>query len=111
MKVIHQVKAVMAGLLLSSAVVPVATAEDIEIYTSLGANGNASNPNIMFMVDTSGSMGAKSKVKESYNASTGYTGSCERNGIYFVSDGKLPICTTSTDWFHRASLVCGKSVV
>jgi type IV pilus assembly protein PilY1 len=111
MKVIHQVKAVVAGLILSSAVVPVATAEDIEIYTSLGANGNSSNPNIMFMVDTSGSMGAKSKVKESYNASTSYTGSCERDGIYFVSDGKLPICTTSTDWFHRVSLVCDHATV
>ena len=69
MKSIHQVKAVLAGLLLSSSVVPVATAEDIEIYTSLGANGSSSNPNIMFVVDTSGSMGTTSSVKESYDSS------------------------------------------
>jgi type IV pilus assembly protein PilY1 len=111
MKRIHQVKAVLAGLLLSSSVVPVATAEDIEIYTSLGANGSSSNPNIMFVVDTSGSMGTKSKVKESYDASKSYIGSCDRDGIYFVQDGKIPNCTTSTDYFDRSALACDHAVV
>ena len=57
MKIIHQVRAVLAGLVLSSSVVPVATAEDIEIYNSLGASGLSSNPNIMFVV-------AKERTKE-----------------------------------------------
>ena len=110
MKIIHQIKAVLAGLVLSSAVVPVATAEDIEIYNSLGASGVSSNPNIMFIVDTSGSMGTTSWVKESYNVSNTYTGSCASNGIYFVSDGKLPNCATNTDYFDRAALVCDHAV-
>ena len=83
MKRIHQVKAILAGMVLSSSVVPVATAEDIEIYTSLGADGSSSNPNIMFIVDTSGSMGTMTDVKKSYDASIAYTGSCVRDGIYF----------------------------
>ena len=106
MKIIHQVKAVLAGIVLSSSVVPVATAEDIEIYNSLGASSASSNPNIMFIVDTSGSMSATSLVKESYVDSGSYTGSCASDGIYFVSDGKPPNCATSTDYFDRAALVC-----
>jgi len=92
MKNIHQLKAILVGLLLSSSVVPVAIAEDIEIYNSLGANSNANNPNILFIVDTSGSMGTTSNVKKSYNSSTSYTGSCERDGIYFVDNGKYHLC-------------------
>jgi len=111
MKRIHQVKAVLGGLLLSSSVVPVATAEDIEIYTSLGANASSSNPNIMFIVDTSGSMGTTSMVKPSYDAKTSYAGSCDSNGIYFVEDGKVPNCVTSTDYFNRSALVCDHAVV
>ena len=111
MKIIHQVKAVLAGIVLSSSVVPVATAEDIEIYNSLGANIASSNPNIMFIVDTSGSMGATSKVKESYDDSNTYTGSCASDGIYFVNDGKIPNCASNTDYFDRAALECDHAVV
>ncbi|MDT8281980.1 MAG: PilC/PilY family type IV pilus protein, partial [Gammaproteobacteria bacterium] len=111
MKTSYHIKAFLAGLLLSSSVVPVATAEDIEIYNSLGVAASSSNPNIMFIVDTSGSMSAETKVKEPYDASTAYAGSCESDGIYFVSDGKLPDCATSTDYFNRAALVCDHAVV
>ena len=115
MKVFHQLKAVLAGLLISSTVVPVATAEDIEIYTRLGANAATSNPNILFIVDTSGSMGTKSWVKPSYDSSTTYTNtkgtSCASNGIYFTDTGKLPDCSKSSDYFDRSALACDHAVV
>jgi len=111
MKNIHHLKAAIAGVLLSSSVVPVATADDIEIYTSLGASGATSNPNIMFIVDTSGSMGTESWVKESYSDSKTYVGSCVTNGIYFTDDGRMPNCATSTDYFDRSALVCDHAVV
>ncbi|MCK4834357.1 MAG: hypothetical protein KAT12_06250, partial [Gammaproteobacteria bacterium] len=110
MKKIHQIKAVFAGLLLSSAFVPVATAEDIEIYTSLGAAGTSSNPNILFIVDTSGSMSAETLVKDAYVDKSVYLGNCESTGVYFVDNGKLPDCATNTNWFDRTALVCDHSV-
>ena len=111
MKSFHKLKSVVVGLLFSSLVVPVATADDIEIYTTLGASGSTTNPNIMFIVDTSGSMGTKSWVKESYDKTNTYAGSCASNGIYFVDNGKLPNCATSTDYFNRSALVCDHAVV
>jgi type IV pilus assembly protein PilY1 len=92
------------------AVVPVASAEDIEIYTSLAATTTA-NPNIMFVVDTSGSMKAESEVKEPYDHKKTYAGSCASTGIYFVTDGKLPLCPDSTAYFDEASNTCDQSVV
>ena len=111
MKNNHQIKAVVAGLLLSSSFVPVATAEDIEIYTSLGTASNSSNPNIMFIVDTSGSMSTTSEVKDPYDDSHPYPGSCVTSGIYFVDDGKIPDCASSTDYFDRSVLVCDHALV
>jgi hypothetical protein len=111
MKIRFQLKAIMAGIAMSSSFVPVATADDIEIYNSLGANGTSTNPNIMFVVDTSGSMGTETWVKQSYSSSTSYSGSCQRDGIYFVDNGKIPNCATSTDWFNRSALECDHAVV
>lgn len=111
MKKNYKIRAVLAGLLLSSSVVPVATAEDIEIYTTLGGAGSSSNPNIMFIIDTSGSMSKETWVKESYDSSKTYSGSCAANSVYFVANGKLPDCSTSTDYFDYSALVCIHAVV
>ena len=111
MKQFNQIKALIVGLLFSSSVVPLATASDIEIYTSLGVSGKASNPNIMFVVDTSGSMGSTSSVKEPFDTIKTYTGSCVPAGIYFVDNGRIPDCATSTDYFNKSALVCDHAVV
>lgn len=111
MKKIHQVKAVLAGLLLSSSVVPVVMADDIEIYTTLGSKTTSTNPNILFMVDTSGSMDAVSKVKEPYDKGQDYSdtaaATCQPDGIYYDVDapGETPLCS-SGNYFNRTALAC-----
>ena len=65
MKYFNQVKAIIAGLMLGASVVPAVLADDIEIYTTLPADQTVSNPNIMFIVDTSASMEATKRVKPS----------------------------------------------
>ena len=74
MKNFHQIKALIAGLMLGSSVVPVATADDTEVYTTLGGGSNvAANPNIMFVVDTSGSMATTSDVIPFYDDTVTYS--------------------------------------
>ncbi len=111
MKKLHRLNAVFAGLMLSSSFIPAASAEDIEIYTTAAASGTSSNPNIMFIVDTSGSMGTESLVKESYDSTRTYAGKCDSDGIYFTDDGRLPDCSISTDYFNREALECDHAVV
>jgi hypothetical protein len=112
MKNLRQIKAIVAGLLLSSSVVPVVMADDIEIYTTPGAASANSNPNILFIVDNSISMEAETKVKPNYDESTNYAGSCQTDGIYFVDDGVTPDCSVpNEDWFNRSALVCDHALV
>ena len=82
----NQVKAVVVGLVLSSAVIPAAMADDIEIYTTDPAETAGVNPNIMFLVDNSISMGSMNPmvVTEHYDPDTTYPVVCVTDGIYFV---------------------------
>lgn len=104
MKKYEQVKAAVVGLVLSSAVIPVAMAEDIEIYRS---DTSVINPNILFILDNSGSMEARSWVKPYYDPSRAYIGDCQRDGIYFSKLEGKPDCSASPDnYFNRSALVC-----
>lgn len=108
----NQVKAVIVGLVLSSVVIPAAMADDTEIYTGGNAETAAVNPNILFLVDTSISMGSTNPmvVTAHYNPDTEYTGDCESDGIYFVPlNQSRPDCKTDpapTNYFNRSALVC-----
>ncbi len=127
MKYFNQVKAVFTGLLLSSSVVPVVSADDIEIYTTLPPGSGTSNPNIMFVVDTSVSMGTELRIKPFYDPEITYppaggalragATACESSGIYrFTTDeidaGLLdfPDCA-GDNYFNRSALVCDHAVV
>ncbi len=112
MKNYEQLKAMVVGLVLSSAVIPVAMADDIEIYVNNSSETSEVNPNILFMVDNSGSMDLTSPVRAYYDPSVSYDGAsgnaCQRDGIYFVPlGGGKPVCSTSPgNYFNRSALVC-----
>lgn len=112
MKKYEQLKAAVVGLVLSSAVIPVAMADDIEIYVNNSSETSEVNPNILFMVDNSGSMDATSPVRAYYDPSVSYNGAsgnvCQRDGIYFVPlGGGKPDCSTApANYINRSALVC-----
>lgn len=123
MKSYNQIKVVMAGLYLSCLVVPVAMADDTEIYTRLSDDMKPPNPNIMFVVDTSGSMNDGSHVKPFYDYTVTYpapngdaitdpvqTGVCKPDAVYFTDTGDTPDCT-SENYFNFSALVCHHTIV
>lgn len=75
-------------------------ADDTEIY--LGANFGVSTvqPNIVFIIDTSGSMGSQvySTTYAAYDPATTYSGSCSSSRIYYSTSGKVPSCSTWSWW-------------
>ena len=109
-KRINHIGAIFAGVIFSSAFIPAVHAEDIEIYTTPAASGTAVNPNILFIVDTSTSMGTTSMVKDDYDYTATYTGACVSSGVYFTDTGKRPNCATSTDYFDLSALVCDQAL-
>ena len=118
MKYFHQIKAVFVGLILSASLVPLVMADDTEIYTSSSIFSDSTNPNILFVVDTSSSMGtSESLVKPSYDFTKIYEAAapftdCEADGIYFVTDGQLPDCTIALEnYFNFTALECDHALV
>jgi type IV pilus assembly protein PilY1 len=83
-----------------------AVADDTEIYMSK-ANAGA-QPNVLFIIDTSGSMDGKVDTTPLYDPNTVYTGSCQADRIYYSTDDNPPDCGTSR-YFPATSNHCNAS--
>lgn len=90
---------VVAGVVLSMASVAPALADDTEIFVNQ-ASARGVRPNILFIVDTSGSMNGMVEVsKAPYDPALTYPGSCDASRLYFSrvaagpsSGGNIPVC-------------------
>jgi len=59
-----------------------AVAEDIEIYTSAGTTTSTTQANVLFVLDTSGSMNSSVLVRPDYIPSTTYSACFDSNRVY-----------------------------
>src|SRR3979490_512409 len=62
-----------------------ALADDTEIFT--GSSSAGAQPNILFILDTSGSMASPVTTQAAYNPATTYAGSCSTALVYFQASG------------------------
>jgi len=62
---------------------PSALADDSEIFT--GSSSSGAQPNILFILDTSGSMASTVTTQTPFNPNTTYPGAC--SGVYFQASG------------------------
>jgi type IV pilus assembly protein PilY1 len=104
----------VAGMVFMLAGSSGAFADDSEIYLSQPTSANA--PNIMFIFDTSGSMGSIVSTTAPFDATQSYpgTGICAGLGgrVFYVSgnsQGTPPACD-SVSWFSSASLKCAAAL-
>jgi type IV pilus assembly protein PilY1 len=82
-------------------------ADDTEIF--VGSQGDV-RPNILFILDTSGSMEAVVQTQEEYNPAVTYTGNCDPGRVYYRRDtGDPPDCNEDL-WFNAAELRCDAAV-
>lgn len=98
----------LTGLFISAIFMAPAVAEDIEIYVGNAAATVEVKPNLLFIVDTSGSMRIKVNTQEPYDISHDYSadsGSCFDNDRIYFSTGDTPACGTD-NWFNRTALKC-----
>lgn len=97
------------GLLLSVVYMAPAIADDIEIYVGNAAATVEVKPNLLFMVDTSGSMRNKVQTQVPYDISHDYsgdTGGCFDNDRVYFSTGDTPTDCSTDDWFNKDALKC-----
>ena len=85
-----------------------AVAEDIEIYKSSGATSTSTQPNIMFVLDTSGSMSTMVSTRADYDPSGTYNApdACyDENQVYVIRSG-YDFLSTNSSGETNAELIC-----
>lgn len=89
--------------------VSAAIADDTEIYMSK-KEAETARPNVLFILDTSGSMDSEIvSTVPLYDPNTVYVSQgCDANYIYYSTNDTPPSCTTS-NWFPRTSNHCNAS--
>lgn len=86
-----------------------ALADDTEVYLGGNAGNSSVKPNVLFIIDTSGSMGTtETFTNGSYDPATTYTGSCDTNRIYWSDRGNPPTCSTD-NYITRTANKCDDS--
>src|SRR4029453_10506125 len=62
-----------------------ASADETEIFVGTGNAVTGQRPNILFIIDTSGSMDTQVVTQEAFNPATTYTGPCNTGRVYYAS--------------------------
>ena len=107
-------RAFAAGVLLGLLTNVPVMADDTEVYVGGNLSQIAVPPNILFVVDTSGSMGSDVFTQSTYNPNTDYSGlptSCAEftnlaGGKVYWSTGTVNLSCTSDRWFPKPNLLC-----
>lgn len=102
-------RVVIAGLALAMYSMTPVMAEDIEIYTSGALGAPTIQPNVMFIVDTSGSMGDPVTVNVPYDYITVYSGSYQTDQVYYSTSSTAP-AFNSKQSFDKTANKCDASV-
>ena len=99
----------LIGVALALVVGAPAMADDTELLL-VDPNNVQPKPNIMFIIDSSGSMTTQEQTQEPYNAATPYAGPCDSNMVYWTEVNAVPSCDPSnTQKIAKSSFLCEKS--
>jgi len=99
----------VAGLLLTLTVATPVWAEDVELLLSTPAASDAAKPNILFIIDSSGSMTTVESSQEPYDGSNTYSGPCDLSKYYWSSTSSIPTCGDQYK-FNKSVFYCESGV-
>jgi type IV pilus assembly protein PilY1 len=88
-----------------------ALADDTELFIG-NTLGSQAKPNILFIIDNSGSMGSLVVTQEGFDGNTTYpaVGSCDANRVYWrTGTGNPPGCGTN-NYFNLSALKCQRAL-
>jgi len=103
---LRKIRDVTLAFLLGAVPAGNALADDIEIYVGADNDLGGVPPNILFIIDTSGSMqGIVENDQAAYDPAIDYPGTCQDDRIYWSSRSNFPTCGTS-QYVPLASFHC-----
>ncbi len=104
-----------ASALLTLAVALPSVADDTELLIVDPANSAVTPPNIMFIIDTSGSMGDAVDTTAPYDSNRTYTGDCDTDAIYWTKLDVVPACDSggvaNTQYVEKLSFLCADATL
>ena len=84
-----------------------ALADDTEILLVNPNQLTRPNPNVMFIMDTSGSMTTTETTIEPYDSTQTYSGACDTDALYWTDVDIVPTCDSSNNrWFTDSAWKC-----
>ena len=96
-----------AGLFLALTAGAPAVADDVELLLSTPATSNAAKPNVLFIIDSSGSMTRTETSQEPFDPNRDYSdrGSCDTDMYYWTYNSGIPKCGDEYK-FKKTSFQC-----
>ena len=97
--------AMIASALASISGAPV-LADDTELLLVAPNISPAPKPNILFIIDSSGSMDSEENSRRIYDSSRSYSGECNTGMLYWSETGTIPGCSGNDRAFAKSAFVC-----
>ncbi|MDH3434143.1 MAG: hypothetical protein OEM60_09810, partial [Gammaproteobacteria bacterium] len=84
-----------------------AVADDTELLLINPDPSQNPKPNVMFILDSSGSMTTTQSTLKPYNSATVYAGDCDSTALYWTDVDVTPDCSVPNDqWFYKSNYYC-----
>ncbi len=100
-----------AGILFALLVGAPALADDTELLLAVPPPGSNPKPNILFILDTSGSMDTEELTIVPYDSAQDYTnGDCDIDRMYWTDVAVIPDCATSDQYIDDDNFFCNAAV-
>ncbi len=99
-----------AGLLLALTVATPVWADDVELLLSTPGVSIAAKPNLLFILDSSGSMRDEVSTQPPYDPDVVYTGGCESDKYYWTTGKDIPTCGSQYK-IYKSLFYCAQGLV
>jgi type IV pilus assembly protein PilY1 len=116
-KIIRKTTGIVLGLTVAMTCGAPAIADDTELLLVAPPDPTQLKPNVIFVLDTSGSMDTVQEIGAAYDSLTDYSafGSCERDSFYYLDGaaaaGTVPVCDASNiRILDKTAFKCAASV-
>ncbi len=104
----RRIGAVCTGALVAFLAGAPAVADDVELLLSTPSSA-AAKPNILFIIDSSGSMTTVEKSQEPYDGSIDYDGPCRSDMYYWATNSNIPSCGDQYR-IYKSAFVCESGI-
>ena len=96
-----------AGILLALTAGAPVVADDTELLLVTPSTAQDLKPNILFIIDTSGSMESVESTIAPYDSTLTYAGDCDVDRVYWSIIETVPVCdAANTSYIEQAEFVC-----